>query len=747
MNTHKPDAWKAPTLAVAEQAEENTVSIDAIIAAFRRHLKLFAVVVTVVFGAAALITLSQTPKYTATVRLVIDQRKQDIVKDQAVVSNLPADSATVDTEAEILRSRSVAEKVAERMNLFAQADGAKHKSLLRTVVDLVAPGLLKKPDQRVVRERAVDDLLGGLDVARAGDTFMIDVSYTATDPETAADTANAFARAYLDDQLNAKFALTQQASEWLSSKLAVLRKQADEADGAVQAYKAAHNLVSAQGSTIAEQEVSGLDQQLAVARAEEAEKEARLSTARAQLRRGSTGEDLGAALDSPVIQQLRQQRAVASQKVAEMEGRYGERHPDLLKSKRELVDIDAQIHSEIQRIVSNLEAQVQVARQHTGSLMGSIDRTKTQLSGNAWASVRLSELQRNADAASAIYQSFLDRYKQASAQVGMQASDSRVVSAAKLPTGPSSPKIVLNLMLGLIIGTMLGIGAVVVAELLFTGVSTIDDVEQLLGIQALTSIPDLETLDKTQRAGSEDLLPEKYVIQHPMSAFAESFRSLRASLRLCRASQKVKLVAITSSVMNEGKTSTAISLARVAALAGDRVILVDCDLRHRGVNKILAETRDVGLIEVLASSAPLTEAIVRDTETSADLLPIGNSPYSPRDMLASDAMRQMLNELARTYDLVIVDLPPVLAVSDVQGIANMLDAIVMIARWSRTPRKIIQNALRILASSGGYVAGVVLSCVDVRQTGSSGGRYGSYYYGYYGDEYGYHAEPGASERE
>jgi exopolysaccharide transport family protein len=733
-----PNGWSHSTPAIAEQADENSISIDTIVAAFRRHLKLFVIVLAATFGAAAILTLQQTPKYTASARIVIDQRKRDIVKDQAVVSDLPADSATVDTETEILRSRSLAEKVAELTNRFDSTNArAPHPSFLRSIIDQVAPGILKKPDQRLVRERIVDDLLGSLDVARVGDTFMIEVSYSATDPETAADTANAFAKAYIDDQLNAKYSLTQQASEWLNSKLVVLRKQADEADAAVQSYKAAHNLISAQGSTIAEQEVSGLDQQLAIARADQAEKEARLSTARAQLKRGSTGEDVGAALDSPVIQQLRQQRAGVSQKVADLEGRYGERHPDLLKARRELVDIDTQIHSEIGRIISNLEAQVQVARQHTGSLMGSLNQTKSQLSGNATASVRLNELQRNADSASAIYQSFLDRYKQASTQVGMQSSDARIVSAAKLPTGPSSPKVMLNLLLGLIVGTLLGVGSVVVAELLFTGFSSIDDMEQYLGLQTLTSIADLGTVGASGRDGAEIVSPEKFVVQHPMSSFSESFRSLRASLRLCRAGQKTRLIAITSSVVNEGKSSISIALTRVSALAGDRVILVDCDLRHRGVNRVLAESRNVGLIEVLSGAAPLTDAIVRDTETTAHLLPIGNTPYSPRDILASEAMQQLLNQLSRAYELVILDAPPVLAVSDVRGFANMLDAIVMVAKWGKTPRKVVANALRTLSASGGYVAGIVLNCVDLRQAAHFGAHYSSYYTGGYDDAYGY----------
>ena len=713
-----------------DRSGERALDVHGIVVAFRRRLKLFVIVAAVVLAATTVITLQQTPKYTATARVVIDQHKQaTVVKDEAVVSNLPAESAAIDTEVEILRSRSIAEHLADGTNLFESRDAAKKKpSLLKSLIGIIVPSAVRAPDPQVVREKIVDDLLDGLDVARTGDTYMIDVSYSAADPGEAAKLANAFAMEYINDQIGSRYSLTQQASEWLSGRLAELRKQADEADAAVQAYKAANNLVVAQGSTIAEQEVSGLDQQLAVARAEQAEKEARLSTARAQLKRGSTGEDLGAALDSPVIQQLRQQRAVVSQKVADLEGRYGDRHPDLLKARRELVDIDAQIHSEITRIISNLEAQVDVARQHTGSIMGSISLTKNQLSGNAKASVRLNELQRNADAASAVYQSFLDRYKQASAQVGMQQSDARVVSAAKTPTTPSSPRIGMNFALGTIIALLFGIGAVALAEMFDTGLSSAEDVELELGVPALAVIPSLETAQPGSDSEAGPLAPEKYVVDYPLSLFAESFRGLRAAIRMCRAGKKTKVVALTSAVMDEGKTTTAIALARVSALAGDRTILIDCDLRHRGVNVVLAEEREVGLIELLSGTAALADVIVKDSDSGADILPLGRSPFTPRDLLASEAMQEVLGQLAKSYDLVILDTPPVLAVSDTRGFVDKLDAVIVLARWSKTPRKAIQQALRTLHASGAYIAGVVLSQADYRQLSSYGYGGSDYYY-------------------
>ena len=440
---------KAPVQSISDLAAfaepaNTAIDVHRLVSVFRRRLKLFVAVTALIFAAAALITFQQVPQYTAVARVLIDQRKQQtLAADQSVTSGLPDELSAVDTETEVLRSRSIGENVATQASLFSDPDwtGANSRNgLLHQFMAWISPGSATAPNPQLEHQKIIDKLLRGLNVARAGDTFLIDVSYTSPVPSDATKFANLFANAYITDQIAAKYQATQQATEWLNARLGSIRKQVNDAEAAVQGYKASHNLLSSQGATLTEQEISTLDQQLALARAEQAEQEARLQTAKSQLAAGSTGEDVGEALNSPVVQSLRQQRALASQKVADMSGRYGDRHPDLLKAKRELADIDTQIHAEITRIISNLEAQAQVARQHTRSVEGSVSQTRTTLAGNNQAGVKLNELQRNADAANTLYQSFLDRFKQTSAQQGMEQSDARVISPASIPTSPSQPK-------------------------------------------------------------------------------------------------------------------------------------------------------------------------------------------------------------------------------------------------------------------------------------------------------------------
>ena len=529
-------------------------------------------IAALIFAAAALITFQQVPRYTAMARVLIDQRKQQIIAaDQTVTSALPDEASAVDTETEVLRSRSIAENVAVEANLFNDPDwnGTKdRKGLFKTLFGWMTPqGHKPALDDQLRRQKVVDKLLYGLNVARADDTFLIDVSYTSASPAEARKFANMFANAYITDQIAAKYQATQRATEWLNARLGSIRKQVNEADAAVQAYKASHNLLSSQGATLTEQEISTLDQQLALARAQQAEAEARLATAKSQLAQGSTGEDVGEALNSPVVQGLRAQRAVASQQVADMSGRYGDRHPDLLKAKRQLADIDTQIHAEVTRVISNLEAQAHIARQHAGSVAGSVSATRSTLAGNNQAGVKLNELQRNADAANTLYSSFLDRFKQTTAQQGMEQSDARVISPASIPTTPSEPKIVLDLAFGMIIALVGALVAIILAEVFDSGLTTADDIEHDFGIPALGSIPALDSVvDEEQGADLPE--PYDYIVQKPLSGFAETFRTLRSSLLLCRTGRAVKLVAITSSLSDEGKTTSSFCLARISRLVG-----------------------------------------------------------------------------------------------------------------------------------------------------------------------------------
>ncbi|HEY9217662.1 MAG TPA: AAA family ATPase, partial [Phenylobacterium sp.] len=448
---------------------------------------------------------------------------------------------------------------------------------------------------------------------------------------------------------------------------------------------------------------------------------------RQQLARGSSGEALGEALGSPVIQNLRSQRAQVSSKLANMEERYGPRHPEMLRTRQELADLDSQIQSEVTRILSSLETNATAARQRLASIEGSVSSARGALASNNRAGIQLAELERNAAAARSLYESFLARYKEASSQEGLAAADASVVGYAMTPTEPSSPNLLTNLAIGLLLATALGLAGVMLSELVDSTLSTPDDVQRRLLMPYLGGVPLLDSVVKN--GGS----PTAHVAAHPLSAFSESVRALNASIRYSQ-STPPKVVLMSSALPDEGKTVTSICLARSMALQGHRVVYVDCDLRRAAGTAAIGVRPQAGLLELLDGRAELGRVLMKDAETGVDFLPLKPSPDA-RDVFDTPAMDNLLERLRHAYELVILDTAPVLAVAETRVLARKADAVVMLAAWRQTPQKAIENALELLESVGAQVTGVALSMVDLRVQMKTGYGDPAMYYKQYASYY------------
>ena len=714
------------------------LDVQKVVAILRRRLRLILGVALVIFGVVALVTLQATPKYTATAQVMLNQRPKQLVdvSEQRQMPDAPADSSTVDTEVQVLSSHSLARRVVDALHLDQDPEFnprlRPHSAFVRAKAAQLAPSTPAAID--LEKERVAEAVLGGLKVTRQTTTYVMKLDYTSTSAVKSATIANAFADLYLNDQLESKFDSTRRASDWLNSHLSGLRSQAESADAAVEAYKSANGLLSADGNTLTEQQISALDTEIATARAAQAEAEARVQTAKNQLAHGSTGDDVGEALSSGVIAGLRTQRAEISRQVADMYGRYGPKHPDLLKAQRQLDDIDGQIKAEITRIISNLEAQAQVSRQRTESLEASLASSKGTLSANNGATVRLNELQRNAESVKTLYQSYLDRFKQTTAQQGIEESDARILSRAQVPARPSSPNVPINLLMGMIMGLGAGVVAVFIAEAFDQGLSTGDDIENLLDVPALAAIPLLSSVsgDKGRTRG---MTPTDFITEKPLSRFAEAFRTLRTAVVYSNVDKKIQIVAVSSSVPGEGKTTTTVGLARTAALAGAKICIVDCDLRRRSVHKLFNIEPEKGLLDILSGAATLDEVLVQDGTSGAYIIPLAESAYSPKDIFGSEAMDRLLLELRERFEMVFLDTAPILAVADTAVIASKADTVLFLTRWRRTALRLVRNSLKALNSVGADVAGIALTQVDVREQVRAGYGEAAYYFKKYSEYY------------
>lgn len=703
--------------------ETERVDLRELLGTVLRRAWLALGVGVVLFALVVAVVMNMTPKYTAVGTVLIDPHHTNLTQTVQREDGLPADTSAVDTQVEVLRSRALAEAVVRKMALYNVPEfnpELKGK-----------PGNMANPSAWTI-SRVTEQVMGRTQVKRQGLTYVIQVAFTSKYPTRAATIVNTFMSTYMQRQLDAKSAAIDKANHDLGPNIERLRADAEVAQAKVQQYKAAHNLMSVEGGTMAEQEVSTLNEQIAKAKADTAEHQARLATALEQVKRGGGGQDVGAALGSATIGDLRKRESELSTRLAQLKTDFKPEYPDVQRTQNELNDVRFQIQQEINRVISNLRAEAAAAQQRESSLLASRSTSQGRLTANTQAQVGLFGLQQRADAAKQIYEGYLNRAKEVAAESGLQQPDATVNSAAVAPLHPSSP----NLRLGLAAAAVLAmIGAAVsalIAEMWDSSLRSRQDVERELGLPLAGTLPDFASVRGRK---SRHAKPGDYIVSHPLSSFAEAYRNVRAFVLLASPDRSAKTIAVTSSVPREGKSLTSLCLARTLAMAGSRVILVDCDMRQRGVTKLVGDT-DIGLAEVIEGRSTLSEAMVPDAKSSAWILP-STSATSPEhhDIFDRPNVDEIFKELRDSFDYVILDTPPVLGVADARVVSARADQVLYVVRWSKTPRRAAQSGLDILQESGANVAGVLLSRVNVKKQAAYGYGDSSDYFQYFRNYY------------
>lgn len=682
-----------------------------ILSILRRRWVAFAGVFVFVVLATAFFTWQQTPLYKGTTSLVVNSRVLNLsTKEEDVIPTVPTQDGAVDTEIQILSSREVITRAIKALDLVNNSEFAEQ------LADVPAENRLGAA-YAIVRDNLV--------IVRPGVSNVVTISYTSPNAELAKAVPDEIGRQYLRSKFDTRTGAAAAVDEGLSKELQTLRGQLQAAEAEVARYKLANNLLSSEGVTLTEQEISLYKQQVATARAALAEEQARLNTARDQLRRGSTGDDVGEALNSPVVEQLRTQRSQLATQAAELKSRYRANHPDVIKAERQLEEVDNAIQAEIGRVISNLEARSEVASQRAAAASGIAASAAGSLASNNAASVRLAELERQAEAIRSNYAAMLQRQNAINTQVSVADEDARIFSPASVPRFPASPNKPLNMAIGLILALVLASVVTWLLHLFDRGIVTSSEAESRLGLPHLANIPSIGSI---ARGEDRRIPPEDFTVARPMSIYAEALRGLRLALVQPHGGQPVKVIGITSSSANEGKSTLALSLARAAALAGDRTLLIDGDTRRPSIARMLGVTPDAGFLDVLAGDAPLERLLVKDPLTDLLVLPTPAQAFSPKDVFRGGAMDLLMARARNEFDLIIVDTAPALAASDARAILEHVDRIAMVVRWKKTLIPLIQAALRKMRPLDLRPTGVVLTQVNLKAVAAYG--YGDVDYNY-----------------
>jgi capsular exopolysaccharide synthesis family protein len=439
-------------------------------------------------------------------------------------------------------------------------------------------------------------------------------------------------------------------------------------------------------------------------------------------------------LNSPSMTELRNQRAQVLREQAQISSVYGPEHPASVRINEQLAKLDREIKDAAGHVVSGLDADARAAVSREDVVRGRMAGLEDQLQRDAQASVIAAGLQRDADAKRTTFND-LSRNAQEQAQEA-RIGDVRawIASSAAAPLTPSFPKKSVFLVIGAMMGMVAGAIAASARELAQNGFRSGEDAAAELRAPLLAAVPELPKRHSRRRLWRrrDHALCWDYVVDKPVSSFAEAIRNVRAALLGAGDASGPKAICITSALMGEGKSAIAVALARVMAMSGDRVLLVDCDLRRSGLAKLrrkAAEASDAtGLVEVLHGDVDPYGAIVPDVVPGLSLLGLERPVFTTRDLFSSKEVRDLLDRLRRDYDFIVLDAPPVLAVTDAWTISSLCDATLMVVRHGKTARAAVRAAAARLHLRGSSPGGVI---INRRPTNAGQGYYDDIHAAYY----------------
>ncbi|ABS64606.1 Non-specific protein-tyrosine kinase [Parvibaculum lavamentivorans DS-1] len=666
----------------------------------------------VAFMAVAIFWLmTVVPTYTVETRIMLSPRAGEISTFDADSTPSLPDNETLQSEIQVLTSRPLAARLITDLGLAAHPEfnpALRAPGFLGRIA--VAFGLRDRQQPTDIEE-ITDVVLSRLEVFQKINSRVIAIVFTSADPRMAAIVPNRLAELYIAQQVEQKAGVNSEAARWLASQIAELRVKVQASEAAVEAFRAKSGLFLTNGSTLPQQQLTDLNSQLSVAEADRAAAQAKLSNARSLLASGNAVNSAAEVLQSPLIQNLRQQEVALRAQIAQMSETLLPTHPRMQESQANLDDLGRQIEKEVHKVIDALENEARVAGARVNSLRDSLNRLQRRMGEVNQDEVKLRALQRDADTNRSLLESFLRRYEEANAraEADSKAANARIVSRAQQPSEPTFPRTGAALTLATIAGLIFSFLVAFLLEAFSRGFRAGDQIERATGMPFLGLVPELET-----QKGS--VYPALDIVRDPAGLYAEAIRALQGHVLLARVGdRRARTVLVTSAIAGEGKTATAASLARVFAMGGYRTVIIDADLRDPSLHEALGARRQPGLADLLVGRAAFQHVIRQDNASYAHVIQAGTPVPNPTAALASSQMLWVLNALQQTYDYIIIDSPAAMATADAQVLAKITDVTVLVVKWSSTNRRIVARALKLLSAASSRRVGLLLTRVNLKR--------------------------------
>lgn len=701
-----------------------------------RRKWLIGSVLFVVFVTTMIVTLAMTPIYKATGRLEFNLQPPKVTKFEDMVVPQTQTREFMNTQTKLLTSDSLAWRVIETLDLvnnpdFNKAIAAKDEGpgILGGIRDAIGALLGRgqgesdpEVDDAEIQQRLLKTFSDNLEIKAERDTTILNLAFSSPDPALARDVVNTLIRSFISWQMDKKVGAAALANEQLQKQVEVARIRLEKSESDLNTFAQKAGIVSLDSKmNLVYKQLEEINTALAQAHAQRLTKEALDSQARE-----SGVSAMPMVIDNELIQQLRQQYVGLVSQYEDLLVVFKPDYPEAKRLKAKLDDVAGKIATEENRIQQGIHNDYLVAVKNEDSLRAQAEVAKTKALELNDRATQYQILAREVETNKEIHQSLLQRVKEIDATVGTDISNIQVVDHSLLPVTPDKPRIQLNLLLAIGIGLMLGVAAAFLLEFLDNTVKSMDEISDRFGITILGVLPEAEEKYRDKL--------DHLVVAEPRAGFSEAIRTTRVSIQLSTAAEGgTRTLLVTSTTEGEGKSTIAVNMAQAFAAAGDKVLIIDSDLRRPRLHKVFTSTgpRTGGLSELLIGSKNLDEVVRNAGQKNLYFMPAGLLPPNPAELLASKRMRLCLEKLSTVFDRIIIDGPPSVGFADVLVLGSLVNGVILVTTLGKTHRQALRLFKRSLGNINARLLGTIVNRLDVQS------RYGGYYSKYY--KYYYHS--------
>lgn len=722
-------------------AKADLLAIDPkeLLHALRKRRWLILLCAVAVGGAVAGGTMRQPKVYKAVAKLLIDAEMPKILGEEATIDELSSQARTqaafYNTQFQIIKSRSVIRAAIKAAKLDEDAA-------------FLAAYEIRAPEGED-RMKAIENVMKNIfRVAPEVQSRIVNLVVEDFDPDRAARIANQVGQSYIDATLERRLSTVRGASSWLDERVDDFRTQLEAAEKQLQEFREKHmlvsvsledrqNMISASLNTLNQKLIENRTQLISLRSERKVMQQAVQSTDRSL-------DSVPIISRNPIITELKTSITALHKQKAENSARYGDKHPVMQGIDKQIAEAQERLNAEAGIIIAALDHDIAALEDAEIELAKAMNEEKEKAIQLNNLSLDYNSLSRGVGTTKNMYESLLTRHTQADLSGLLESNFVRWMEMAEPDRRVVSPILEKNAALGVVLGALLGVLIAVGAMLLDNTVKGQTDLEALLNLPFLGVLPSIESEHKVAKARGKSKLDEPvesnsrdlYIVNNPKSAVAECARSIRTNLMFLSTGRSLKKVLLTSAGPAEGKSTTAIALGITMAQAGNRVLVVDTDLRRPRLHRVFGVSGEVGLTSVLLGTSTVEKAVKRSEVVGLDLLPCGPLPPNPAELLHTEGFAKIVKELEERYDRIIFDSPPVNAVTDAIILSQIVDGTILVVKAMGTPRDAIRRTARYLNDVHAHVLGVVLNDVDFQE----GGYAQHYYYQRYGYAYGSESE-------